>query len=563
MVSICLEIKTECKHCGSTIELNAFVNKVLCHTCQKMNEFPYGFWKKSIIESALDDYPDLHEGEGQNQTVMTGEYTFHTMYGLQKPRCGKCKTYLNPAKFDEYAKSGEAVCEKCKNEISVRTLPQNLQNDFGNVKYLVGEDRDMFAEGRGTIKTPEAVKPILFTCPSCGGNLKIDGSDRVVTCNYCNQDIYLPDDLWFRMHPVKVVQRWYIVLDEKKVEEKPIEWYYISDVVSDKDGNLYFATADDDEHFMLWSMGADFKARWKVPGLEYSNEDTRLAVSGDGKLYMWDKNKHSLLIFSTKNGSTIKKIDGRQATAEEPVPFNLKDADSLTIDKDGTLLVLKNKYILRFSADCKRIATWGGTEEKAPEPKKGFFAGLFGGSEPEKPEEKDDRYPPDVVEMKNRPDRVDTEYTLVTLGWDGYIYFMESTSSSDASVAKYDRNGKKLWNSIIPLHYKESKHCIDKNGFVYVLGKKDNKYYLVKLDPNTMKWETILNDITEGGKLYEVEKLAVTPDGSRFYCFEYYNRMRVFDSGMNMIYISEQSKKDDEELAAEHRKKVENDEEFG
>ncbi len=31
---------------------------------------------------------------------------------------------------------------------------------------------------------------------------------------------------------------------------------------------------------------------------------------------------------------------------------------------------------------------------------------------------------------------------------------------------------------------------------------------------------------------------------------------------MNMIYISEQSKKDDDELAAKHKKKVANDEEF-
>jgi hypothetical protein len=562
LVSICFEIKTECKHCGGTLELNAFVNKMLCPACQKMNEFPYGFWKKSIIESALNDYSDLHEGEGQNQTVMTGEYTFHSMYGIQKPRCGKCKTSLDSSKFDEYAKSGIAVCEKCKNEISVRSMPQNLQNDFGNIKYLIGEDRDMFTEGKGTMKTPKAVKPILFSCPSCGGNLKIDGSDRVVTCTYCNQDIYLPDDLWFRLHPVKVVQRWYMVLDEKKVEDKPVEWYYLSDVITDKDGNLYLATADDDEHFMLWSMAPDFKTRWKVPGLEYSHEDTRLAVSQDGKLYMWDKNKHSLLILSTKNGSTIKKIDGRQATAQEPVPFNLKEADSLTVDKDGSLLVLKNKYILRFSADSKRIATWSGIEEKVVKEKKGFFSKLFGSVEPEKPEEEEDRYPPDVDEMKNRPLKLDTEYTFVTLGWDGFIYFMESTSSSDASVAKYNRNGKKLWYSIVPLAYKDSRPCIDKNGFVYVLGKKDNKYYLVRLNPAAMKWETLLKDINEGGNLNEVENLAVSPDGSRIYCLEYNNRMRVFDASMNMVYISEQSKQDDDELAAEHKKKVENDEEF-
>jgi DNA-directed RNA polymerase subunit RPC12/RpoP len=219
MVSICLEIKTTCEHCGGSLELNAFTNEVLCPTCQKMNEFPYGFWKKSIIESALEDYGDLHEGEGQNQTVMTGEYTFHTMYGLQPPRCSKCKTKLDPSKFDQYAQSGEAVCQKCKNEISVRTLPENLKGDFGNIRYLIGEDRDMLEGSKGTMKTPEDIKPIMFTCPSCGGNLKIDGTKRIVTCTYCNQDIYLPDDLWLRMHPVKVVQRWYMVLDEKKAEE--------------------------------------------------------------------------------------------------------------------------------------------------------------------------------------------------------------------------------------------------------------------------------------------------------------------------------------------------------
>ncbi len=212
MQSICLEIKTECKHCGGSLLLNAFVNEVLCPACQKINEFPYGFWKNSILESALNEYQELHEGEGQNSTVMTGEYTFNIMYGIQKPRCGKCKTSLNPEGFDDYAKQGKAVCEKCSNEIFFRTMPDILKGDFENVKYLIGEDPDMLVKGEGSIETPNSVKPILFTCPSCAGNLKIDGSDRIVTCNFCNSKIYLPDDLWFRMHPVKIVERWYMVL---------------------------------------------------------------------------------------------------------------------------------------------------------------------------------------------------------------------------------------------------------------------------------------------------------------------------------------------------------------
>ncbi len=67
MPSICVEIKTECKFCGGHLTVNALVSDVLCHTCQKMNEFPYGDWKKSIIESALNDYSELKEGEGQTR----------------------------------------------------------------------------------------------------------------------------------------------------------------------------------------------------------------------------------------------------------------------------------------------------------------------------------------------------------------------------------------------------------------------------------------------------------------------------------------------------------------
>lgn len=213
MISICLEIKTECKHCGGSLILNALVNELLCPSCHKINEFPYGFWKETIIASALTEHKKLKEGEGHNSTVMTGEYTLQIMYGIQKPRCGKCKTSLDPEKFDEFAKAGKTVCGKCSNEISVRTLPENLKGSFPKINYIIGEDSDMFPSGEGTMETPESVKPILFTCPSCAGNLKIDGSDRVVTCKFCNSDIYLPDDLWFRLHPAKVVERWYVVLN--------------------------------------------------------------------------------------------------------------------------------------------------------------------------------------------------------------------------------------------------------------------------------------------------------------------------------------------------------------
>lgn len=48
-------------------------------------------------------------------------------------------------------------------------------------------------------------------CPKCSASLDITAdSQRTVACKYCETDIYLPDDLWLRLHPVKKAERWYI-----------------------------------------------------------------------------------------------------------------------------------------------------------------------------------------------------------------------------------------------------------------------------------------------------------------------------------------------------------------
>jgi len=537
MPFICVEIKTECKHCGGHLQLNALVNEVLCPACQKINEFPYGFWKESILDSALKEYKELKEGEGQNSTMMTGEYTFQMMYGIQKPRCGKCKTRLEPGRFDEYAKSGKAVCEKCSNEISVRTMPEILKQDFPGVSHLIGEDPDMFSKSEGTMKTPDAVKPILFTCPSCAGNLKIDGTDRMVTCNFCNSQIYLPDDLWFRLHPVKIVERWYMVLDEAFTSQQIVDWYYLSDVTIDKNGNLYLTSAGSGgDDFVIWSMSPDFKTRWRIDGLEYSYERTGLAVSGDGNLYVWERDKQSLLILSAKDGSTTGTIKGEETGASGPEPFGLKGTYSLTVDSDGTIIVLKDNRILRYLKDGQNVPLWGGEFEKP----KGFLSKLFssGGGV----------YPPDANELKNKPLEVRSEYTYANCGPDGYLYFMDRNSSEDSSVVKYDRNGNKLWSMVVPLQQKYCRPYADSKGNVYILGTvKDENINLIKLNYGTSKWETLVKDIKEGGKLNDSDKLAVSPDGSRIYCFNNCNGMRVFDANLNMIYISDQSKEDDQE----------------
>jgi hypothetical protein len=554
MSSICIELKTECKFCGNPLPLDALVEHIQCSTCQKTMDFPYSIWRKTILDSAFSDTSDLKEGEGQPQTNMTGEYTFHLMYGRQKPRCPKCKTPLDETKYQDYANTGSAQCAKCNNKISVRALPENMQSIFENLKYIIGENSNMFSSGEAALQTPDAAKPILFTCPSCAGNLEIDGKERVVTCKYCQSEIYLPDELWLRMHPVKTVDRWYLVFDDtemaKKASEKLPDWYYIPGFTIDKSGNCYAASSDDDTGFLVWSFSPDLKTRWVRKDLKFDEEKTGLALTNDGNLYLWDKNKHSLLKLSSNDGSTILKIEGQEATDDNPYPFNLKGCSTLVSDSDGTIMALINNTVARYSEKGERVQLWGG---------KTF--GLFGSGLGDNVPESDPEWAKCVKEIGSHPKRIDSDLTKLNMGWDGYLYMIDS-SSSDGVVARFDRDGNKLMSVYIPLQNKESFPWADSNGNIYIIGtKEDSNTNLIRISPDGKHIETLLTDLKEGGVLDEEDQVALAPDGT-IYAYKYYNRLKVFSPDMKMKFRSEQSEKDDNETLKKMEKEKKDKAEF-
>ena len=557
MPNICVEIKTVCKSCGNPLPVNALVEKVQCASCQSVASFPYSYWKKSLLESALTEYKELSEGEGQPQTLMTGEYTFNITYGNQKPRCRKCKTTLDVNKYDEFVSAGKAVCEKCKNPVTARLLPEDAKQFFPLVKYLFGEDSDMFSvvpEGKVSAEIEKSAKPILFTCPSCAGNLKIDGSSRMITCNFCNSEIYLPDDLWMRLHPVKTVDRWYLVLDDAVVEKAALEklpdWYQIPGFTVDKDGNCYAATFDDDTGFLVWSFSPDMKTRWVRKGLNFDEEKTGLALKFDGNLYLWDQQKHSLLLLSSENGSTIRKIEGKEPDSDNPYAFSLKGCTTLISDSDGTILALINNTVVRYNETGERVQLWSG---------KSF--GLFGSGIGDKVPQGDSDWTKSVHEAGSHPKRLESDFTKLNIGWDGFLYMIDR-SSSDGVIARYNRDGDKLMSVYVPLKYKDCMPWADKEGNMYIIGmKEDDNTNLIRITANGKTIQTLLTDIKEGGVLDEEDQLGLAPDGT-VYIYKYYNRIKVFSPDMKMIFRSEQSEKDDNETIKKLEKEKKDKAEF-
>jgi hypothetical protein len=556
MTGICIELKTACKHCSSPLMLNAFTEDILCASCGKTNTFSTETWK-SLLDDAMKEAPKFKPGEGQPSTIMQGEYTYKLMYGRQEPRCGKCKENIDVSKMEEYSNSGTAICLKCSNPVFIRKPSELISGIFSSVKYLAGEDEDLLSVHKSGEKLPSAAKPVLFTCPSCAGNLKIDGTDRMIECQFCNSQIYLPDDLWFRLHPPKTVERWYMVVDEKSKQQKkdkegkPVielpEWYYLSDVAIDSAGNLYFASSvEGDSDFSVWSIAPDLSTRWIRNGLRFSHEDTRLCMTYDNNLYLIDKNKHSLLKLSSKDGSTISKTEG----SPDKSRMNLKGCTSVVSCPDKSILALINNTFARFNEQGERINLWEAR-------KFGLFSAGVGDDIPES----DSEWAPYVKDIGSSPKRLSGDFTKFTVGWDGYLYMIDR-SSSDGEIAKYEMDGTRLWSKYIPLKYKDCKAGIDSDGNIYVVGTtEDSNTHLVRLNIYNFEFETLLTDITEGGVLHDEDQLAVAPNGT-IYILKFYNRLKIFSPEMKMIYRSKQSETDDNELIKKKRLAKENDEEF-
>ena len=549
MFGVCIELKTTCKHCSTPLMLNAMAEDILCPSCNKTNHFSMEKWQ-SLLEDPLNEVHEFKIGEGQPSTIMSGEYNYSMMFGRQDPRCGKCKQNIDLTKIEEFSNQKQTKCTKCSNSIYVRKPTDSITGILPRIKYLIGEDEDLISVRKSVAVLPDSAKPVLFICPSCAGNLEIDGSDRMVTCKFCNSQIYLPDDLWFRLHPSESVQRWYILYDNEKIEDKIPEWYNLGDITIDKDGNLYAASSENsDSDFIVWSIGPDLKTRWIKDGLKFNSDTTGITMTHDGNLYLWDKRKHSLLKLSSKNGNILLKIEGKPATSDNKYPFNLKGCSSLVSCADGSILALVNNTIARFSETGERINLWSGK----------WFGFISSGLGKRIPND-DSEYARYVKEIHSYPKRVDSDFTKLSIGWDGYLYMIDK-SSSDGEVAKFDSTGYRIKSYYIPLESKDCKACVNADGYIFIIGRtKDSFSRLIRISP-AGHVETLLTDVLEGGVLNDEDQLALSPDGT-IYAMKFYNRIKVFSPDLKIKYISDQCKEDDEEKVNEKKESIEKDEEF-
>ena len=202
---VLIECGVKCPKCDNPVPLNGPWETAHCDHCQADFDVPHDYWT-DIFKDVLEEIKsgEMKEGEGRSSTIW-GTFNTTLMYGNQIPFCQKCKTNFSEASLSPGA--GTLKCAKCGE--TVETAPPPAWLKAPRAKLLVNASL-------GTADEPrlEGVSgPVAFTCPKCGGALVVDGKDRLVPCQYCNVKVYLPDDLWLRLHPAKSKSRWFVVFE--------------------------------------------------------------------------------------------------------------------------------------------------------------------------------------------------------------------------------------------------------------------------------------------------------------------------------------------------------------
>jgi len=177
-----------------------------CMACHAKLELTPIDWQR-LFDKRNFVKPELSEGETRAWSLRSSELDVTMRFGPQPPLCAACGARMDLSTCKPEME-GNIFCGKCGAPMGTFPAPEWLRAVDKTVRQIFGAPR---APAGQRIATADAAKPVSFSCPDCGGHLKITAeSPRVVACSYCAADLFVPDALWRAIHPLKKRSPWYV-----------------------------------------------------------------------------------------------------------------------------------------------------------------------------------------------------------------------------------------------------------------------------------------------------------------------------------------------------------------
>lgn len=201
-------IIVECPKCSNKTAINGPGQHPVCDACDyKMTVYP------NLWETILDKLETCHKelSPGERAVITLDDCAGKITYGPEEPTCNSCHTLL-PVSDVKPGFNGKIQCTSCNKPTLTYPPPELWQHMFPSCRQIFGGEPDSAQHDALDLSlSPESNQPISMSCPSCSAGLSFPcTTTRRTTCRYCGVDVFIPDALWRRLHPVKRSEKWFV-----------------------------------------------------------------------------------------------------------------------------------------------------------------------------------------------------------------------------------------------------------------------------------------------------------------------------------------------------------------
>ncbi len=209
---VAMRMSVTCDHCAAPVPINGPSQLAHCDNCMK--DTPLRRIHKELVLA----------GEGMQQ--MGSSYSTATFSGAD-PQCSTCDAAIPLEQHLNHVGATTTIpCPACGTGCPTYPAPSWLRALLPTALQVFGGDSQTTSDQAGleaeiAVQSPQ---PVVMSCPSCSGGLTIGtDNERTTSCPYCQASVFLPDELWKRLHPARTMTRWTLTYTDKLKSAKELE----------------------------------------------------------------------------------------------------------------------------------------------------------------------------------------------------------------------------------------------------------------------------------------------------------------------------------------------------
>lgn len=180
-----------CQNCGKSINVSGVLNDKMFGLMDRVR-YMNGFLSGSVEQ-------------------MGGTGAYKLVYSSMQPYCEECFVPLDMQMLiDSIEKKQPVSCANCSHKMPVRGADAEVREFHPKTIGVINDSYGVDDSQKNTDK--EAM--FVFKCMTCGAGLELTSdTKRTIKCKYCDNENYLPDSIWGKLHANKETQPLFLLLE--------------------------------------------------------------------------------------------------------------------------------------------------------------------------------------------------------------------------------------------------------------------------------------------------------------------------------------------------------------